>query len=169
MANHQSALDIPLLMSVLPAEWKTVFWAKKSLFKIPVLGWAMRTLGHMPIDRVDLSTAGRTLFQSRRRISDARSLLVFPEATYAPEGETLPYKRGGFVLAIKTGLPILPVGVWGTRVALPPNGRLITRTAVTVRFGSPIPTAERTVSARAELTEQTRKVIEDLAQPPTAG
>jgi len=169
MANHQSALDIPLLMSVLPAEWKTVVWAKKSLFRIPVLGWAMRTLGHMPIDRVDRSTAGETLFRSRRKISNSRSVLVFPEATYAPEGKPLPYKRGGFVLAIKTGLPILPVGVWGTRIALPPNGRLISPTAITVRFGAPIPTADVSVSDRAELTERARTVIDDLARPPRDG
>ncbi len=57
MSNHQSALDIPVLIGALPAEWRTVFWAKKSLFKTPFLGWAMRALGHLPVDRINRDTA----------------------------------------------------------------------------------------------------------------
>ena len=164
MANHQSALDIPVLMSVLPPEWRTVFWAKKSLFKIPVLGWAMRSLGHMPIDRVDRSTARQTLVQSQRRSAGSRSVLVFPEETYARVDEPLPYQRGGFLLAIKTGMPVLPVGVWGTSMALPPNGRRVSPTPLTVRFGTPIPTAGLSVSARRELTDRTREAITMLSE-----
>ena len=166
VVNHQSALDIPVMMSVLPAEWRTVFWAKKSLFKIPVLGWAMRTLGHMPVDRLNRRTASQTLFQSQQRIENTRSLLVFPEETYGPKGELLPFQRGGFLFALKTGMPVLPVGVWGTRTALPPNGRLVTPTPLRVCFGEPIPTIDLPVSARAELTHQARGVIEGLSQPP---
>ena len=166
MSNHQSALDIPVLMGVLPARWRTVFWAKKSLFKIPVLGWAMRTLGHMPVDRLNRRTASQTLFQSQQRIENTRSLLVFPEETYGPKGELLPFQRGGFLFALKTGMPVLPVGVWGTRTALPPNGRLVTPTPLRVCFGEPIPTIDLPVSARAELTHQARGVIEGLSQPP---
>lgn len=165
VVNHQSALDIPVLMSVLPAEWRTVFWAKKSLFKIPVLGWAMRTLGHMPVDRFNRRTASQTLFQSQQRIENRRSLLVFPEETYGPEGELLPFQRGGFLFALKTGMPVLPVGVWGTRIALPPNGRLVSPTSLRVRFGTPIPTGDLPVSARPEITERARIVIEDLSGP----
>lgn len=168
VVNHQSALDIPVLMSVLPAEWRTVFWAKKSLFKIPILGSAMRTLGHMPVDRIDRRTAGQTLVQSQRRTESERSLLVFPEETYAPEGESLPFQRGGFLFALKTGMPVLPVGVWGTRTALPPNGRLVAPTSLRVCFGAPIPTTDLPVSARAELTDHARRVIEALSQPPAA-
>lgn len=166
VVNHQSALDIPVLMSVLPAEWRTVFWAKKSLFNVPVLGWAMRTLGHMPVDRLNRRTAGQTLVQSERRTEGQRSLLVFPEETYAAEGESKPYQRGGFLFALKTGMPILPVGVWGTRVALPPNGRLLSPTQLKVRFGAPIPTTDLPVSSRQDLTDRARGVIEALSGPP---
>ena len=163
MVNHQSALDIPLLIGAMPAEWQTVFWAKESLFRMPVLGWAMRILGHMPIDRVNRRNAGRMLQESSERVAGQRSVLVFPEETYSREPGLLPFQRGGFVLALKTGLPILPVGITGTREALPPGCRLVTPTTLRVRFGDPIPTAGLGVSSRQTLSDRTREMIEELA------
>lgn len=168
MANHQSALDIPVLMGVLPAAWRTVFWAKESLFRIPVLGWAMRMLGHMPIDRVNRLSAGDILAETRRRVADGRSVLVFPEETYGAGGEMLPFQRGGFLVAVRTGLPVLPVAITGTRSALPPRSRLISPTTITVRFGDPIPTASLKVSDRQALAEQTRSAIERLRRGDSA-
>jgi 1-acyl-sn-glycerol-3-phosphate acyltransferase len=165
MANHQSALDIPVLMAVLPAPWRTVFWAKQSLFRVPVLGWAMRMLGHMPIDRVNRQLAGRMLADTLRRIEDGRSVVVFPEETYGPGERLLSFQRGGFVFAIKTRLEILPVGLLGTRSALAPGSRLVSPTSVTVRFGDPIPTSGVAVAERATLTERTRAAIERLLSP----
>jgi 1-acyl-sn-glycerol-3-phosphate acyltransferase len=163
MANHQSALDIPVLMAVLPAAWRTVFWAKESLFRVPVLGLAMRMLGHMPIDRIKRSLAGRMVAETLRRVEDGRSVLVFPEETYGPEGRLLPFQRGGFVFALKTRLEILPVGLLGTRSALAPESRLISPTTLTIRFGEPIPTAGLAVADRAALTERTRTSIAQLS------
>jgi 1-acyl-sn-glycerol-3-phosphate acyltransferase len=167
MVNHQSALDIPSLMAVLPAEWRTVFWAKKSLFRIPFLGWAMRMLGHMPVDRVQRRKAVAMFSESVRSVGERKSLLVFPEETYSPDGELLPLKRGGFLFALKTGLPVLPVGVWGTRRALPPRHRLLSPTALHIRFGSPIRTVELAVSELDGLMEQTRDEIEALKADPS--
>jgi len=168
MVNHQSALDIPLLIGAMPAEWQTIFWAKQSLFRIPVLGWAMRALGHMPIDRINRRTASKMLLESTERVARQRSVLVFPEETYSREQGLLPFQRGGFILALKTGLPILPVGVAGTREALPPGHRVITPTPLTVRFGEPIPTAGLAVSSRQSLADRTRQAIADLAGVPTS-
>jgi 1-acyl-sn-glycerol-3-phosphate acyltransferase len=167
MANHQSALDIPLLMAVIPAQWRTVFWAKQSLFRIPVLGWAMRMLGHMPIDRVNRRTAGKMLSDSAARTAEQRSVLVFPEETYSPDGVLLPFQRGGFVLALKTGMAILPVGLHGTRDALAPRRRMIRRTTLTVRFGEPITTQGLGVSSRQQLMDQAREAIDRLKSAPT--
>jgi 1-acyl-sn-glycerol-3-phosphate acyltransferase len=167
MTNHQSALDIPALMGAMPAQWRTVFWAKQSLFKIPVLGWAMRLLGHMPIDRVNRRTAGRMVADSAERAADSRSVLVFPEETYSLDGELLPFQRGGFVLALKTGMPVLPVGIHGTRLALTPRRRLIEPGPLTVRFGSPIETVALGISDRQELMDRTREAIEELRSTPT--
>jgi 1-acyl-sn-glycerol-3-phosphate acyltransferase len=169
MANHQSALDIPVLMGVLPAHWHCVFWAKQSLFRIPVLGWAMRMLGHMPIDRVNRLSAASMLADTQRRIADGRSVLVFPEETYGPGNQLLPFQRGGFVMAMKTGLPVLPVALIGTRSALPPRSRLLSPTTLTVRFGHPIPTRDLSVSDRPALVEQTRAAIESLRREDPSG
>jgi len=163
MANHQSALDIPVLMAVLPAAWRTVFWAKESLFRVPVLGWAMRMLGHMPIDRVNRRLAARMLADTLQRVEDGRSVLVFPEETYGPEGQLLPFQRGGFVFALKARLDVLPAAVLGTRAALPPGSRLVAPTPLTVRFGEPIPTSELAVGDRAALAERTRDAITRLS------
>ena len=162
MTNHQSALDIPVLMGVLPAHWRTVFWAKQSLFQIPVLGWAMRMLGHMPIDRINRLSAGGMLKETLDRVQDGRSLLVFPEETYGPGDSMLPFQRGGFVAAIKSGLPVLPVAVLGTRAALPPGARIIRPSTLTVRFGDPISTRNLSISRRSDLTAETRAAIERL-------
>jgi 1-acyl-sn-glycerol-3-phosphate acyltransferase len=163
MANHQSALDIPVLMAALPAAWRTVFWAKQSLFRVAVLGWAMRMLGHMPIDRVNRQLAGKTLSDTLRRVEDGRSVLVFPEETYGPPGQLLPFQRGGFVFALKSRLDVLPVAVLGTRDALPPGSRLVVPTPLIVRFGEPIATSELTVGDRPLLAEQTRAAIAQLS------
>ena len=96
-------------------------------------------------------------------------MLVFPEETYGPGDRLLPFQRGGFVFALKTRLPILPVAVLGTRPALPPDARLVAPTTLTVRFGEPIPTAALGVSDRAALTEQTRAAIERLCRDGLSG
>ncbi|HOC43916.1 MAG TPA: lysophospholipid acyltransferase family protein [Thermoanaerobaculales bacterium] len=164
MANHQSALDIPVLMAVLPAAWRTVFWAKESLFRVPVLGWAMRMLGHMPIDRVNRRLAGKMLSDTLRQVEDGRSMLVFPEETYGPPGQLLPFQRGGFVFALRSRLDVLPVAVLGTRDALPPGVRRVAPTRLTVRFGEPIATSELAVGDRPLLAERTRAAIEHLCR-----
>jgi 1-acyl-sn-glycerol-3-phosphate acyltransferase len=170
MANHQSALDIPVLIGVLPARWSTVFWAKKSLFRVPFLGWAMTALGHMPVDRINRLSASGLVVETAGRATGAASVLVFPEETYGSDDRLLSFHRGGFVLAIKTGLPILPVGIRGTRSALPPNGRVLSPCPISVRFGAPIPTADLPISDRERLTEQTRTAVARLAGvPPESG
>jgi 1-acyl-sn-glycerol-3-phosphate acyltransferase len=166
MANHQSALDIPVLIGVLPARWRTVFWAKKSLFRVPFLGWAMRALGHLPVDRINRLSAGGLVAETAGRATEAASVLVFPEETYGPGDDLLPFHRGGFVLAIKTGLPILPVGISGTRSALPPDGRLLSPGPISVRFGTPIRTAGVPISDRTLIAGRTRTEVARLAGIP---
>ena len=104
------------------------------------------------------------LQESTERAAGQRSVLVFPEETYSREPGLLPFQRGGFVLALKTGLPILAVGISGTREALPPGRRLVTPTTLRVRFGDPIPTAALGVSSRQALSDKTRQMIENLSE-----
>ena len=116
----------------------------------------------MPIDRVKGSTARRVLSDSATRVAERRSVLVFPEATYSPGGVLLPFRRGGFVLALKTGVPILPVGVHGTREALAPRSLAIKHAPLTVRFGEPIVTEGLGESHLQQLTKRTHDAIAEL-------
>ena len=161
MPNHQSALDIPVLLATLPGGLRAAFWAKASLFSVPFLGLAMRSLGFLPVDRVDRRATVPMFYDSLDRAKEGRSVLVFPEETFGGD-ELLPFQRGGFLFALRSGMPILPVGIQGTRGALPPGSKLIRRGRVTVRFGRPLETAGLGVGDRERLTESVREAVDQL-------
>jgi len=165
MANHESSLDIVVLLMALPPAVELRFLAKKSLFAIPFLGWAMKSAGFIPVDREDRSTAIATLNQTLDEVERGGSPLVFPEETWSTDGRLLPFARGGFLVALKSGLPILPIGLGGPRQVLPPNEGVLRPQPVTVRVGEPIHTAGLGVSRRAELMARTRREIDRLRGP----
>jgi 1-acyl-sn-glycerol-3-phosphate acyltransferase len=159
MVNHSSAFDIPVIIAALPASLELSVWAKRSLFRIPFLGWSMTRMGFVPVDRDDRTSAGPMLRRSLALVADGRSVLVFPEETYGPEDDLLPFQRGGFLLALKSGLPILPVGIEGARAVLPPRRHTVRPGRVTVRIGTAVPTAELVVTDRRRIMDQTRAEI----------
>lgn len=165
MANHESSLDIVTLLTALPPSVELRFLAKKSLFKIPFLGWAMKSAGFVPVDREDRSTAAAMLSQTLDEIANGGSPLIFPEETWTLDGRLLPFSRGGFVVALKSGLPILPVGLEGSRLVLPPNQGIIRPGPVKVRIGEPIATEGLGVSSRKDLMDRTRREIAELRGP----
>lgn len=160
MANHESWLDIPVLLAAIPGQVR--FLAKKSLFSVPFLGWAMRAMGFIPVDRENRREAIRSFEQAAQRIRSGRSVLVFPEETRTQDGELLPFQRGGFLIALKAALPIVPIGLSGPRRCLPKRSYLLRPGRVTVRFGAPIPTAGLGVTAKGELMERTRNAVAAL-------
>jgi 1-acyl-sn-glycerol-3-phosphate acyltransferase len=162
MSNHESWLDIPVLLVAIPGQVR--FLAKKSLFSVPFLGWAMRAMGFIPVDRENRRTAIRSFETAAARIRAGRSVLVFPEETRTTDGELLPFQRGGFLIALKAGLPIVPIGLEGARRAMPKHSYLLRPGRITARFGDPIPTAGRGVTAKAELMEEVRRAIAALRQ-----
>ncbi|MFQ5350760.1 MAG: lysophospholipid acyltransferase family protein, partial [Thermoanaerobaculia bacterium] len=113
MANHQSLYDIPALIAGLPGQ--TRFLAKRGLFQIPFFGWAIKMGGFISIDRGDRSRAGEAFADATRELQAGSSAMVFPEGTRSSDGKLLPFLRGGFLLALKSGLPIVPVGIHGSR------------------------------------------------------
>lgn len=166
MANHESALDPEVLLAALPASLRCTVWAKRSLFRQPFLGQAMRAAGFIPVDRENRTGAPQLLAETTRLLRAGRSVLVFPEETYGPGDVLLPFQRGGFLLALRDGVPILPVGVEGARAALPPRSRLVRPTPLVVRFGEPLETAGRTVSERRRLMAEVRDAISRLRGVP---
>ncbi len=162
MCNHESSLDIPTLLVAVPPALCLSFLAKKSLFSVPFLGRAMGALGFIPVDREDTSTAKGMFEQTLAAIAAGRSPLIFPESTRSKDGRLLPFKRGGFLLALKSGLPILPIGLEGPRVAMPDGSILLRPGHIVVRFGCPIDPTAYGVARREQLTADTRAVIDRL-------
>ncbi|MGE5234906.1 MAG: lysophospholipid acyltransferase family protein [Acidobacteriota bacterium] len=166
MSNHESWLDIPALLVAIPGQVR--FLAKKSLFSVPFLGWAMRAMGFIPVDRENRRTAIRSFEEAAERIKRGRSVLVFPEETRTTDGSLLPFQRGGFLIALKAGLPIVPIGLDGARRLLPKHSYLLRPGRVTVRFGTPIPTSGLGVTAKGVLMEKVREQMEALRGQPLA-
>jgi 1-acyl-sn-glycerol-3-phosphate acyltransferase len=160
MSNHESWLDIPALMVAVPGQVR--FLAKKSLFSVPFLGWAMHAMGFIPVDREHRATAVRSFEAAAERIRSGRSVLLFPEETRTVDGSLLPFQRGGFLIALKAGLPIAPVGLEGARRCMPKHSYLLRPGTIVVRFGALVPTAGLGVRAKNELMERARRDIDRL-------
>ncbi|MHB8764249.1 MAG: lysophospholipid acyltransferase family protein [Deferrisomatales bacterium] len=132
VANHQSNLDIPVLGSVLPSE--TRWLAKRELFRVPVLGAAMRALGYIPVDRKNPGASRSSIGAAARQVAAGAPVLLFPEGTRSPDGRLLPFKPGFVHLAAEARAPVVPVVIEGSGV-LWPKGALVGRPGrVRVRF-----------------------------------
>ena len=163
MSNHESLVDIPLLFVGIRQDVR--FLAKRSLFFVPFLGWAMAAAGFVPVDRRRTDKAADVFIALERRVKAGSSILVFPEGTRSRSGALQPFKRSGFLLALRTGLPIVPVAVSGARDVVGADSLWIRRVPVAVRLGEPIPTAGRGVGDLAALMERVRAEILRLRLP----
>ena len=158
-ANHQSQFDIPALVLAMPVDFRVV--AKRSLLYVPVFGWALWLAGFIFIDRSNREQAIKSLDRAAGRLRCGTSLAIFAEGTRSPDGTLLPFKRGGFVLAIQAGVPVVPVTITGGRAVMP-KGRLWIRPGtLEVHFGAPIETRDYTYESRDALIERVRGVIEE--------
>ena len=137
MANHQSNLDIPILVQSL-APFQLRWIAKRELLWIPLFGWAMWAAKHLTVNRSDRSEGVGLIHQARRRMAAGISVVVFPEGTRSPDGRLLPFKRGGFLLSVKTRRPIVPVTISGSGRILPKGGWAISSGKVSVTVGRPV-------------------------------
>ncbi len=162
MANHQSLYDIPALLASLPGQTRML--AKRSLFRIPFFGWAIAAGGFIAIDREDPGSAPKNLRAAAERLRRGASTVVFPEGTRSLDGRLAPLQRGGFLLALKSGLPIVPVGIEGS-VAIRRRGSLVVRPRrLPVRYGAPIAAAEYGLRRREELVAEVRRRLAELAR-----
>ena len=161
-ANHESLFDIFVLLAALPGSLR--FLAKKSLFSIPVLGWSMAAAGYIPVDRDDRRHAAESLDVAARRLRAGMRVIVFPEQTRTRTGELLPFKKGGVLLALKTGAPIVPVAIGGTFAIQQRGGFRLRPGPVAVEIGEPISVDGKTVADRHAITAETRRAIEALRE-----
>ncbi|MGI9585285.1 MAG: lysophospholipid acyltransferase family protein [Acidimicrobiia bacterium] len=142
-ANHLSMFDIPLLFRVLPVKGR--FLSKQEVFRVPLLGRAMRTVGIIEIDRSSGSSSRQAIVDGVQLGAErGYSFIVFPEGTRSTSGELLPFKKGAFRIAIDSGLPLLPVVIEGTDRVSRPGSKVFYPGNVVVRILEPIPTADMT-------------------------
>jgi 1-acyl-sn-glycerol-3-phosphate acyltransferase len=137
IANHESQAD-PFLLSWLPFDMRWV--AKEELFKPPVIGWAMRCGGDIPLRRGEGDSVRAMMDECRRALAGGISVMMFPEGTRSRDGELLPFKDGAFALAIRAQVPVLPVALTGTREMRPKHSRWFGKAHARARILSPIPT-----------------------------
>jgi 1-acyl-sn-glycerol-3-phosphate acyltransferase len=159
-ANHASMADILVLFAALPVQIR--FLAKRSVFRVPFLGWGIRAAGFVPVDRGDPRRGQEAVDSALQRLKGGRSVVVFPEETRSRDGELLPFKKGAALLAIRAGLPLVPVSIVGTHRVLPPGSLKSSPGRVIVSVGQPIPTQGLSASDRAGLTQALRGAIEVL-------
>jgi 1-acyl-sn-glycerol-3-phosphate acyltransferase len=156
-ANHASALDILIVFGHLPADFRIVY--KKSLSLVPLLGWAIRLGGHVPIDRSHPFRARRSLERAARRIRGGLSLVVFPEGTRSPDGEVRRFKRGSFALALTAGVPVVPVSLVGVKAVVPRGLPSLRPGTVRVALHPPVPVAGRPTDDAEALAEEVRRTV----------
>jgi 1-acyl-sn-glycerol-3-phosphate acyltransferase len=120
MSNHQSHYDVAVVFYVLGPHIRMI--AKRELFDLPVFGGAMRAAGFISIDRQNTESAIASLDDAKRKLAEGVPIWIAPEGTRSPTGKLLPFKKGGFVLSLASGAPILPVSIRGTRDALRAKG-----------------------------------------------
>jgi 1-acyl-sn-glycerol-3-phosphate acyltransferase len=136
MANHQSHTDIVALIVALPLV--PGFLAKKELRSVPILGSAMDVGGHVFIDRSQRAKAIEAIDEAARVVRGGASIVVFPEGTRHEREAVSTFKKGGFHLALRAGVPVVPIGLRGTRALLPRHSRMIRSGDVSVHIGAPI-------------------------------
>jgi 1-acyl-sn-glycerol-3-phosphate acyltransferase len=158
MSNHQSHYDIPVMFQALQRRVRMV--AKAELFKIPGWGPAMRMAGFVEIDRKDRVAAIQSLESAKHALKQGTNIWIAPEGTRGPGGKLLPFKQGGFHLALSTGARILPVSIDGTGQVLAAHGRRVTEgVEVRVVVNEPISAQDYPPERRDELVARVRKAI----------
>jgi 1-acyl-sn-glycerol-3-phosphate acyltransferase len=161
-ANHGSYMDIPALLAAVPYHFR--FFAKKGLFKIPFLGTHLGRSGHLPVDRTNARNSLKSMTEGARIVRESGvSVLLFPEGGRNPEG-LRDFKEGAAYIAIKAGVPVVPVAIKGMRDLLPQGSIHIRSGRVTVRLGDPIPTSGLILKDRDELTARLRRELADLLE-----
>jgi 1-acyl-sn-glycerol-3-phosphate acyltransferase len=157
VANHQSLYDIYVLYGWLGIDFKWVM--KKELEKVPALGEACKTLGHIFIDRSDTKSAIESINSAREKIKNGTSVLFFPEGSRSDDGKIGPFKKGAFKLAIELGIPILPITLSGTGHILPKGSLNLTPGTETMQIHRPISVDGFSEKNMKRLIVNTRSII----------
>jgi 1-acyl-sn-glycerol-3-phosphate acyltransferase len=161
-ANHESNVDPPVLFEALHPQLHILY--KAELHRFPVMGTVFDVGGFVPVDRGDRERALASIERGAASLREGNSFLIFPEGTRSRTGELLPFKKGGFIMAIRAQVPVVPVAISGGRAAMRKGSPIVRPVHVTVRIGPPIPTAGLGLEHRDELISRVRAEVQNLLQ-----
>ena len=159
-ANHQSNIDPPVLFEVLHPRLHILY--KAELSKLPLLGRAMQVGGFVPIERQNREQSMASIARGAESIRSGNSFLIFPEGTRSRTADLLPFKKGGFIMALEAQAPIVPVAISGARAAMRKGSPLVRPVSVSVRIGEPVETHGLSLDDRDRLIAEVRVRIERL-------
>ena len=157
MANHQSDFDILLALAYIPGQFRWI--AKKELFVYPLFGKAMRKADYIPIDRQNREKALESLDEAALQVKRGKSLMTFPEGTRSRDGKIRPFKKGLFYLALRSGVPIIPFSIVGSREIMPRRSLRISPRRVAIVIDKPIDVRKYSLDRRDDLIEDVRGII----------
>jgi 1-acyl-sn-glycerol-3-phosphate acyltransferase len=159
-ANHQSNVDPPVLFRVIHPRLHVLY--KAELNKLPLLGPAFGLGGFVAVDRTNREQSVLAIEEGARSLKQGNSFLIFPEGTRSRTGAVLPFKKGGFLMAIKAQAPVVPIAIQGGGAAMSKGSAIIRPATVSIRIGSPIDTTGMTVDDRDTLVDEARRRVEAL-------
>jgi 1-acyl-sn-glycerol-3-phosphate acyltransferase len=161
-SNHESNVDPPVLFKVLHPRLRILY--KAELRRFPLMGVIFDVGGFVPVERGDRDKSLAAISRGAASLKAGNSFLIFPEGTRSRTGQLLPFKKGGFIMAIEAQVPIVPVAVHGGRDAMRKGSAFVQPVTVTVRIGTPIPTAGLTMADRDALITRVRTDIQALLE-----
>ncbi|HEX2956330.1 MAG TPA: lysophospholipid acyltransferase family protein [Chitinispirillaceae bacterium] len=161
ISNHQSALDIPVIMAGL--SHYVCFIAKKELFMIPFFGWGITVMGHICIDRSNARKAKESLTKAVNQLKKQNSsLILFPEGTRSQDGKVGEFKQGSFSLALQAGVQVVPLAIRDAMLLLPKKSARINSGNVYLDIGDPIDILPETT--KTEICQKVHSIIKAAAE-----
>jgi 1-acyl-sn-glycerol-3-phosphate acyltransferase len=159
-SNHESNVDPAVLFLGLHPMLHVLY--KAELHRVPLMGMAFDLGGFVAVDRADRRKSFASVDRAVASLGEGNSFLIFPEGTRSRTGELLPFKKGGFIMALQAQVPIVPVAISGGRASMRKGSAIVRPVRVTVRIGAPVPTAGLTVDDRDVLIERVRQSLRGL-------
>ena len=159
VGNHRSLVDSAAVFAGLPGDLR--FLGKKEIFRIPLVSYALRTMGMIEVDRSDPEASVASIDRAVSELRSGKSIVLFPEGTRSRQDQMLPFKKGAFVLAIKAAAPVVPFTLLGADERLKPDTIYLYPGRVKILIHDPIATDQLTLEDRHILLEKVRTVVEN--------